>query len=54
MGCVVTARGEKRGGYRNCGRNREGLLIKKGKIIKKVKEDQLLSVLREELLNWNE
>ena len=28
------------------------LLIKKGKIIKKVPENQLLSTLREELLNW--
>ena len=30
----------------------EGLLIKKGEIIKKVKEEELLSTLREELLNW--
>ena len=29
-----------------------GLLIKKGEIIKKVPEEQLLGVLREELLNW--
>ena len=30
----------------------EGLLIKKGEVIRKMPEDQLLSVLREELLNW--
>ena len=27
--------------------------IKKGQIVKKVPEDQLLDVLREELLHWN-
>ena len=31
----------------------EGLLIKKGEVIKKVPEDMLLDTLREELLNWN-
>ena len=30
----------------------EGLLIKKGEVIRKVPEDQLLNTLREELLNW--
>ena len=30
----------------------EGLLIKTGEIIRKVPEDQLLSVLRQELENW--
>ena len=30
----------------------EGLLIKKGEIIQKLPEDQLLNALREELLNW--
>ena len=29
-----------------------GLLIKKGEIVKKVPEDQLLDTLREELLHW--
>jgi hypothetical protein len=29
-------------------------LIKKGEIIKKVSEDQLLDVLEEELKNWSE
>ena len=32
----------------------EGLLIKKGEVVKKVREDQLLETLRQELLNWNE
>ena len=32
----------------------EGLLIKKGEIIKKVKEEELLPALRQELLNWKE
>lgn len=32
----------------------EGLLIKKGEIIKKVKEEELLETLRQELLNWKE
>ena len=32
----------------------EGLLIKKGQIVKKVKEEELLSTLRQELLNWKE
>ena len=31
----------------------EGLLIKKGEIVKKVKEEELLDTLRQELLNWN-
>lgn len=30
----------------------EGLLIKKGEIVRKVPEDRLLDTLREELLNW--
>ena len=30
----------------------EGLLIKKGEIIKKLKEEELLETLRQELLNW--
>ena len=30
----------------------EGLLIKKGEIIRKVPEEELLSVLRDELLHW--
>ena len=55
MGCVVNGPGEaKEADFGIAGGIGEGLLIKKGEIIKKVKEEQLLSVLREELLNWNE
>ena len=32
----------------------EGLLIKKGQIIRKVPEEQLLAVLREELEHWQD
>ena len=32
----------------------EGLLIKKGEIIRKVKEDELLDALRNELEHWGE
>ena len=55
MGCVVNGPGEaKEADIGIAGGIGEGLLIKKGEIIKKVKEEQLLSVLREELMNWNE
>ena len=55
MGCVVNGPGEaKEADIGIAGGIGEGLLIKKGESIKKVKEEQLLSVLREELLNWNE
>lgn len=55
MGCVVNGPGEaKEADIGIAGGIGEGLLIKKGEIIKKVKEEQLLSVLREELLSWNE
>ena len=55
IGCVVNGPGEaKEADIGIAGGIGEGLLIKKGEIIKKVKEEQLLSVLREELLNWNE
>lgn len=54
MGCVVNGPGEaKEADLGIAGGNGEGLLIKKGEIIKKVPEDQLLSVLEEELKNWN-
>ena len=55
MGCVVNGPGEAReadigiAGGIGC-----GLLIRKGEIIKKVSEDELLSCLREELLNWKD
>ena len=53
MGCVVNGPGEaKEADIGIAGGIGEGLLIKKGEIVKKVPEDQLLSTLREELLNW--
>ncbi len=53
MGCVVNGPGEAReADIGIAGGKGEGLLIKKGEIIKKVPEDQLLEVLREELCNW--
>lgn len=54
MGCAVNGPGEaKEADIGIAGGIGEGLLIKKGEIVKKVPEEQLLSVLREELLNWN-
>ena len=53
MGCVVNGPGEAReADIGIAGGKGEGLLIKKGEIIKKVPEDQLLEALREELRNW--
>ena len=53
MGCVVNGPGEaKEADIGIAGGKGEGLLIKKGEIIKKLPEDQLLEALREELLNW--
>ena len=53
MGCVVNGPGEaKEADIGIAGGIGEGLLIKKGEIIKKVPEAELLSTLREELLNW--
>ena len=53
MGCVVNGPGEaKEADIGIAGGIGEGLLIKKGEIVKKVPEDQLLGVLRDELLNW--
>ena len=55
MGCVVNGPGEaKEADIGIAGGKNEGLLIKKGEVVKKVPEDQILSVLREELLNWSE
>lgn len=55
MGCVVNGPGEaKEADIGIAGGIGEGLLIKKGEIIKKVKEEELLDTLREELLHWNE
>lgn len=53
MGCAVNGPGEaKEADIGIAGGIGEGLLIKKGEIIRKVPEEQLLEVLREELLNW--
>ena len=53
MGCVVNGPGEaKEADIGIAGGKGEGLLIKKGEIVRKVPEDQLLSVLRQELENW--
>ena len=53
MGCVVNGPGEaKEADIGIAGGVGEGLLIKKGEIIKKVKEEELLTVLREELEHW--
>ncbi|MBD5469443.1 MAG: flavodoxin-dependent (E)-4-hydroxy-3-methylbut-2-enyl-diphosphate synthase [Lachnospiraceae bacterium] len=55
MGCAVNGPGEaKEADIGIAGGDGEGLLIKKGEIVRKVPEEQLLSVLRDELLNWNE
>jgi len=55
MGCVVNGPGEaKEADIGIAGGIGEGLLIKKGQVVKKVKEDQLLETLRQELLSWNE
>ncbi len=53
MGCAVNGPGEAREADLGiAGGNSEGLLIKKGEIIRKVPEQELLSVLRKELENW--
>ena len=55
MGCVVNGQGEaKEADIGIAGGIGEGLLIKKGQVVKKVKEDQLLETLRQELVRWNE
>ena len=55
MGCVVNGPGEaKEADIGIAGGIGEGLLIKKGEIVKKVKEEELLDTLRQELEHWNE
>jgi (E)-4-hydroxy-3-methylbut-2-enyl-diphosphate synthase len=53
MGCAVNGPGEAReADIGIAGGIGEGLLIKKGQIVRKVPEDQLLAVLKEELDSW--
>ena len=55
MGFVVNGPGEaKEADIGIAGGIGEGLLIKKGQVVKKVKEEELLETLRQELLHWNE
>ena len=54
MGCAVNGPGEaKEADIGIAGGDGEGLIIKKGEIIKKVPESELLEALRYELDNWN-
>ena len=55
MGCAVNGPGEAReADIGIAGGIGEGLLIKKGQIIRKMPEDQLLAALKDELDHWNE
>ena len=55
MGCVVNGPGEaKEADIGIAGGVGTGLLIKKGEIVKKLPEEELLEALRYELLHWNE
>lgn len=54
MGCIVNGPGEAREADLGiAGGKGEGLLMKKGEIIRKLPEDQLLEALRNELEHWN-
>jgi (E)-4-hydroxy-3-methylbut-2-enyl-diphosphate synthase len=53
MGCVVNGPGEaKEADIAIAGGKGEGILVRKGKVVKKVKEEELLEALKEELVNW--
>lgn len=55
MGCVVNGPGEaKEADLGIAGGQGEGLLIRRGEIVKKLPESELLAALREELLHWDE
>lgn len=55
MGCVVNGPGEAReADIGIAGGIGEGLLIKKGEIVRKVPESELLEALRQELIHWGE
>lgn len=54
MGCAVNGPGEAReADIGIAGGIGEGLLIKKGEIVKKVSESELLETLRQELIHWS-
>ncbi len=53
MGCVVNGPGEAReADIGIAGGKGEGLLIKKGEVVRKVREEELLGTLRQELIHW--
>jgi (E)-4-hydroxy-3-methylbut-2-enyl-diphosphate synthase len=55
MGCVVNGPGEaKEADIGIAGGIKEGLLMKKGQVIRKVPEEELLNTLRYELEHWGE
>lgn len=55
MGCVVNGPGEAReADIGIAGGKGEGLLIKKGEVVKKIPEEQLLDTLEEELKHWRD
>ena len=55
MGCVVNGPGEaKEADIGIAGGEGEGLLIRKGEIVRKVPEEDLLAVLRDALLHWED
>ena len=52
MGCAVNGPGEaKHADIAIAGGVKEGLLIKKGEIIKKVRQEDMVQVLKEEIIN---
>lgn len=54
MGCVVNGPGEAReADIGIAGGIGEGIIFKKGKVIKKVKEEELVDILMEEIENFN-
>ena len=55
MGCVVNGPGEAReADIGIAGGKGEGLLIKKGQIVRKLPEGELLNALKDELDHWGE
>jgi (E)-4-hydroxy-3-methylbut-2-enyl-diphosphate synthase len=54
MGCVVNGPGEaKEADLGIAGGKGEGVLIKKGEIVRKLKESEFLGALKEELDHWS-